>query len=106
MSSEIFQRKVHEALDGLPGIHCVTDDVIVAGTEASVAKATKSHDDRLETCLQRCQDKGVVLNADKFDLRAPQISFIGHLIGMDGNTSRSREDQSHIGDAEPPHRYE
>ena len=31
VSREIFQRKVHEALDGLPGIHCVADDVIVAG---------------------------------------------------------------------------
>ena len=40
MASEIFQRKVHEALDGLPGVHCVADDVIVAGICATVAAAT------------------------------------------------------------------
>ena len=31
VSSEILQRKVHEAFDGLQGVKCIADDVVVTG---------------------------------------------------------------------------
>lgn len=84
VSSEIFQRKVHEALDGLEGIFCIADDVVIAGVGATVLEATKSHDARLQKLLERCAQKGIVLNASKFVLREPRLEFMGHVIGVDG----------------------
>ena len=84
VSSEIFSRRVHEALQGLEGVHCVADDIIIAGVGDTVEDATASHDKRLHAFLQQCQDKGVVLNPDKFKLRAESLPFMGHILGPDG----------------------
>jgi len=84
VSSEIFQRRVHEALSGLEGVHCVADDIVIAGVGDTIEEATESHDRRLTAFLQQCQDKGIVLNAGKFELRVPSMPFMGHTLSHDG----------------------
>ena len=54
VSSEIFQRKVHEAFDGLQGVKCITGDVVVTGSGQNVDAATKEHDPNLQAFLKRC----------------------------------------------------
>lgn len=84
VSSEIFQRKLQEAMEGLEGVHIIADDVIVGGVGSDLCGATCNHDDRLVTFLERCRQKGIVLNASKFELRKSQIKLAGFVVGVDG----------------------
>ena len=52
VSSEIFQKRLLQALDGLIGVQCVADDIIIWGSNDA------EHDDRLRKFLQRCQPGG------------------------------------------------
>ena len=78
VSSEIFQRKLLEALDGLTNVICIADDVIIHG------KDTEEHDLYLQKFMQRCHDKGIKLNRGKLELRMKEITFMGHRITQDG----------------------
>ncbi|XP_014681787.1 PREDICTED: uncharacterized protein K02A2.6-like [Priapulus caudatus] len=78
ISSEVFQRRLHQALDGLDGVRCVADDIIVWGADV------KEHDSRLCSLLRRCREIGVVLNRDKCQFRLAEIHFLGHVISRNG----------------------
>ena len=64
VSAEIFQKKVLEALQGLSGVVCIADDVIVHGESVS------EHDTNLRAFLLRCREKGIKLKREKLSLRA------------------------------------
>jgi len=78
VSSEIFQKRLLEALDGLEGVLCVADDVIIHG------KDVEQHDQRYNQMLERCQEKGIKLNADKLQLRTNKVDFMGHTVSENG----------------------
>ena len=78
VSSELFQKRLDQALEGLQGVIGVSDDVIVHG------KDTEDHDKNLSSLLERCRTLGIKLNKDKAELRKTQISFLGHLVTKDG----------------------
>ena len=84
VSSELFQQRLLQALEGLQGIACVADDVLIYGQGDNVEEATTSHDQNLEQFLLRCRDKHIALNEEKFELRCPSVPFIGHIITKDG----------------------
>ena len=44
VSSEIFQKRLNMALEGLEGVMCVADDIIVYGTGDDIPDATEDHD--------------------------------------------------------------
>ena len=78
MSSKIFQKRLCMALEGMEGLQCVTDDVIVYG---------KDHDDHnpnLRNLLSCCEEHGVRLNQEKCQFNAPQIRFLGHVVSASG----------------------
>ena len=54
VSSEIFQKRLHQAIDGLPGVICVADDIVVYGSGGNKDTATKDHDVKLAAVLERC----------------------------------------------------
>lgn len=78
VSSEIFAKKLAEALDRLPGVICIADDVVIHGA------TEEEHDNRLENFLLRCRQKGIKLNKDKLELKMREITFMGHRIGASG----------------------
>lgn len=84
VSSEIFERKLMEAFEGLKGVHVIADDVLIAGIGDSVADATVDHDKRFQAFLDRCAKEGIVLNQKKFHLRQRTVKLAGFLIGEDG----------------------
>ena len=47
VSSEIFQKRLTEALDGLNGVICVADDIVVVGRGETQAGAEKYHTENL-----------------------------------------------------------
>ena len=81
---EIFQRKMHELIEGLTGVEVIADDFVVVGYGDSLQAASKDHDKSLSAFLQRCEERGVRLNADKLQLRMREVPFIGHVATSEG----------------------
>ena len=77
VSSEIFQKRLHQALEGLEEIQCIADDILVYGDE-------KTHDDRIRKLLKRCQTLGIRLNKNKCQFCLSQVDFMGHIVSKDG----------------------
>ena len=76
---EIFQRKMNELIEGLKGVEVIADDFVVVGYGASSEAAVKDHDRNLVAFLERCDTRGVRMNADKVKLRMTEVPFIGHV---------------------------
>ena len=81
---EVFQRKMHELIEGLSGIEVIADDFIVVGCGDTLEQATLDHDTNLATFLERCEERHLKLNINKIQLRLPQVPFIGHVATPQG----------------------
>ena len=79
-SSEIFQKHLTLALENLPGVLCIADDILIYGTGETDEEATANHDRSLRDLFQRCKDRGIVLNTDKMKLRMREVNFMRHLL--------------------------
>ena len=84
VSSEIFQRKLDEALGGLKGVFSVVDDVVVAGCSQTMEEAQIDNQQKLTKTLKRCAEKKIVLKEDKEQTGLTEIIFHGHRITKDG----------------------
>ena len=84
VAPEEFQRRLHEALEGLDGVRVIADDMLVFGEGATVEEATIDHDRNLTALLERCRAKGVKLNREKVQLRKPEVPYMGHVLSADG----------------------
>ena len=74
---EIFTRMISVILQGLDGVICHMDDIMVfASNEAE-------HDDQLRKVLQRLQGAGLTLN-EKCEFGKKSIRFLGHVIDGTG----------------------
>ena len=65
-------------LEGLPGVECQMDDIIMYGTNQA------QHNERLEAVLIRLQEAKVMLNGEKCEFLKVTIKFLGQLVGKDG----------------------
>ena len=84
VSSEIFQQRIHQALEELPGVICVADDILVYGKGTDDNEAIQDHDANLAKLLQRCTEKNIKLNKEKSVFRATELHFLGHLVTNQG----------------------
>ena len=78
VSSEIFQKRLHQELQGLPGVKCIADDILIHGT------CEADHDSNLDGFMRRCQQKGIKLNAEKLEYKCKEVPFHGHLLTTEG----------------------
>ena len=76
---EVFQRRMHELIEGLHGVEVVADDFVVIGFGDDFRAATADHDANLWAFMQRCVDRGVHLNSAKLQLRKDRVAFVGHV---------------------------
>ena len=83
-SSEIFQKHLNQALENLPGVLCIADDILIYGSGDADEEATADHDRNLQNLLQRCLDRGIVLSPEKMKLRRKAVPFMGHLLTSTG----------------------
>ena len=65
-------------LDDLPGVLCLTDDVIVFSSSVEV------HDTRVRAVFRHLEDNSMTLNFDKCDFAKSSISYVGHIVSADG----------------------
>ena len=77
-ATEIFQKKLQQAIEGLEGVHCVADDIMLYGVGCTDDAA--DHDTKLHALLQQCRDVGIRLNKSKIKLRQKSLTFLGHQI--------------------------
>ena len=84
VSSEIFQKRLNQALEGLEGVVCVADDCLVLGVGETQKEAEENHEKNLDAFLNRCREKGIVLNKKKTEIGQKRASFLGHIITSEG----------------------
>ena len=78
VSAEIFQKKILYALQGMEGIVCLADDVIIHG------KTEEEHMKNLRNFLKRCKEKNIRLNKEKMKIGVKEVTFMGHVITSQG----------------------
>ena len=75
---ELFQLRMNKILEGLKGVVCQMDDVLVFGSNQA------EHDERLIATLERIKAAGVTLNKDKCKFSVNAVKFLGHIVDQDG----------------------
>ena len=75
---ELFQQRMSKLLEGLSGMVCLMDDILIFGSN------TAEHDSRLEAALKRIEAAGVTLNPNKCEFRTTTVKFLGHIIDKGG----------------------
>ncbi|PIK62480.1 hypothetical protein BSL78_00577 [Apostichopus japonicus] len=81
---EEYQRRQDQAIEGLPGVRSIVDDILVFGEGDTVNEAIKDHDIKLEKLMERCRETNLKLNPKKLKLKLNRVPFIGHLITDEG----------------------
>ena len=76
--SKKFQKRMSRILEGLDGVECNIDDVLVH------APTRELHNKRLEQVLERLTTAGVTLNIEKCVFRATRIKFLGNVVSAHG----------------------
>ena len=83
VSSEIFVRKLNEALSGLEGTFTIMDDIIVVGCGEDEDAAKADNDQKLAALSKRCAEQNIILNDEKTEV-GKEIIFHGHKITEKG----------------------
>lgn len=81
---EIFQSKLQEIIQGLRGVECLADDLLIYGRGATVEEALRDHNANLEMLLVRLQQNHVKLNKSKLKLCETSVKFYGHVLSTEG----------------------
>ena len=63
-----------EILNGLEGVVCLLDDVLVYG------ETPQEHDERLMIALKMISKAGLALSREKCEFNKPSIKFLGQLV--------------------------
>jgi hypothetical protein len=75
---EFFQRSMEKILQGLQGVICMMDDVLVFGKDET------EHWRRLRAVLERIKASGMTLSREKCEFGVDSIKFLGHLVSVEG----------------------
>ncbi len=78
---EHFQKRMSLILQGLDGVVCQMDDVLVFGRDQV------EHDTRLTAALQHIEKAGATLNAEKCEFGKQRLRFLGHIVDGNGITA-------------------
>ena len=75
---EYFQKRMDTILEGLDGVVCHMDDILIYGIDR------QEHDRRLKQVLDRINESGMTLNEDKFEFAKTEIEYLGQVIDQEG----------------------
>lgn len=67
---ELFQKRMNKVLEGLEGVVCHMDDVLVVGKDQA------QHDERLTKVFERIESAELTLNAAKCELSKTSVKFL------------------------------
>ena len=84
---EIFQWTMSAMLEGLDGMICRMDDILIHG------RNQMEHDVRVQAALFRIQEAGLTLNVQRCEFSQGRIKFQEHIVDVSVRVSRcSKED--------------
>ena len=75
---ECYQHVIHQVLEGCPGTHNISDDIIVYGRDQA------EHDKRLDLVFQRLSSRGLTVNPEKCKFNMTELTFMGHVLSGKG----------------------
>ena len=75
---EHFQKRMSHILEGMDGVLCQTDDVLVFGKDQA------EHNTRVTAVLEQIQTAGATLNPSKCEFGKSSLKFLGHIIDQNG----------------------
>ena len=81
---EEFQTRLTTALEGLEGIICIADDILVYGEGNDYKEAEKDHERRFKALFERCHKRNMKLNATKLQFKLKELKFMGTIISDHG----------------------
>jgi hypothetical protein len=84
VSSEIFQRKLTEAVGDLNGTFTIADNITIARCGQTDKEAKRDHETKLCKLYARCKEQNIILNDEKKEIGLKEITFHGHKITSDG----------------------
>ena len=76
--SEHYNRRMDEAFDGLLGFRRVVDDVVIYDNDPT------QHTQHVRQFLQRCVEKKITLNVDKWKFAQSAVTFAGLCLSPEG----------------------
>ncbi|XP_028416022.1 uncharacterized protein K02A2.6-like [Dendronephthya gigantea] len=94
-ASEVFQQVIQQALQGIPGVKNISDDIIVFG------RTQEEHDAALADTFQRLREKGLTLNGSKCVYNKQNLAFFGYVFSAKGMSADPKKIAA-ICDATPP----
>ena len=94
-SAASFQRLMSTILDGLPGVFCYLDDILLFD------KDEQQHKKSLETVFQILSKNGLTINLKKCQFAKQQINFLGFKVSGEGISPLPRKLEA-IADYPPP----
>ena len=53
---EVFQRMMHELIEGMPNVEVIADDLVIVGYGETQEDAIRNHDDHLVAFLRLCKN--------------------------------------------------
>ena len=77
-AQEVFQKKMDRIFEGLPGVHIIVDDILVAGS------TVEEHDGRLRATLATARKNGIKFNPKKIQRCSTEVKFVGEMLTKDG----------------------
>ncbi len=94
-ASEIFHRAMDNMLEGLEGVRCYVDDVVVWGS------TLQEHNERLTKVLHRVRENGLKLNCAKCQFGVHEITFLGDRMSARGIEPDERKIKAILGMPHP-----
>ena len=85
---EYFQKRMDKILQGLPGVLCHMDDILIWGRNKA------EHDARLNAVLERLSQANLTLNSEKFEFARAQIEYLGQIV--DSSVGGLRKDPAKV----------
>ena len=70
---EEFQRRQNQLVEGLRGVRCVHDDILIFGEGETDEEASRDHDRNFRALMERCRE-------NKLKFRRKEVRFVGHLL--------------------------
>ena len=61
---KIFQRRLNAAIQNLPEVYTVANDILVIGKVATQQAVRNDHHSKIIQLLNRCREKGLKLNRE------------------------------------------
>lgn len=84
-AAEIFQKKVSDAIQGIPCVKNISDDIYVGGIDKD------THDQHLRQVFHQLHENGLTINLPKCQFRVPTMLFFGHVFSEKGMSPDPRK---------------